>query len=302
MKKRLPRSVRAALVVAAAGFLLVAHEARAQIIVNGDFELGNVGWTTDYPEDGPPPSPIPGDGNFMDTDHYVLTDNPFKFHDYAPSYKDHTTGSGLMMMVQGSRTPNQIVWSQTVSVVPNTSYRFSAFVSGWSAGPSRGGTVVPPGSVNDFRPAVLDFYLNNILIGTHTGDPNIGGVWDEFATDVNSGSLSSATLKIIDRNTVSSGNDSSLDDITLKTAAIIVSDLTVAVGALDLGAVEADLLQPLTAAASKLDDANTNNDQAAVQKIQAFILQVEAQRLAGFIGDDDAGELTKAAQAAIGLI
>jgi hypothetical protein len=81
------------------------------LVVNGDFEAGNTGFTSDYRYS-------PGDIG-PDTV-YDLLRNPADEHYLGASYGDHTSGSGLMMAVNGARYPNfnAVVWSESLSVTP----------------------------------------------------------------------------------------------------------------------------------------------------------------------------------------
>jgi hypothetical protein len=76
---------------------------------------------------------------------YVLTTDPRLVHRDAVSYKDHTSGAGIMLAANGALVPNLVLWSQTVAVQPGSSYDFSIWVSTWAAG----------------SPARLDFLFND---------------------------------------------------------------------------------------------------------------------------------------------
>src|SRR5262245_25356363 len=77
----------------------------ANLIINGDYESGNSGFTSSY-------AYSPGDLR-RDTVYDILR-NPSSAHSIGVSFGDHTTGSGLMMAVNGSVAGNVTVWSQTV--------------------------------------------------------------------------------------------------------------------------------------------------------------------------------------------
>lgn len=173
-------------------FLLLigfSRHAVANLVVNGDFELGNTGFSTDY---GYSPGDIGPEGV------YDVVYDPSVVHRFAFSYKDHTSGSGLMMAVNGSASSGKVVWSQTIPVNPSTNYVFSAWVSNW-------GGRAPL--------AQLQFKINSSLIGSLTASTT-AGVWIEFETTWNSGSDTSATIRIVDTETAQIGNDFSLDDIS----------------------------------------------------------------------------------------
>jgi hypothetical protein len=166
--------------------LCSSHGASANLIVNGDFEAGNVGFTTDYTVD---PSLMP-------PSIYVITTNPNLQRGDAANYGDHTTGSGLMMAVNGSTTAGDVVWEQTVAVSAGATYDFAAYISSWIPG----------------APADLRFVVNGTEIGSLVA-PGVTGIWDvEFAT-WSSGAATSATIQILNAQLAFGGNDFALDDI-----------------------------------------------------------------------------------------
>jgi hypothetical protein len=87
------------------------------LIVNGDFELGNTGFSTDYGYDPNTTSGLNGE--------YEINTVPFYF-DYD-SCHDHTTGFGNYMIAGADFIPDQNVWCESVPVLPNTDYVFSAW-------------------------------------------------------------------------------------------------------------------------------------------------------------------------------
>ena len=180
--------------IAVAG-LAMASTARANLIVNGDFEAGNTDFSSDYVF-----------GSLQDgaTVYSIVTD-PATDHNQATPYGDHTTGAGLMMAVNGccepAVLPIPIVWTQSVAVDPNTDYIFSMFVSSWF--PS--------------NPAQLEVSTAELgLLGT-TIAPSSAGIWQEFQVMFNSGANSLLTLNITDIFVLETGagNDFALDDISL---------------------------------------------------------------------------------------
>lgn len=84
------------------------------LIVNGDFEAGNVGFTSDLTYNPTTITPAAV---------YAIVDDPSSLHPLAASYGDNTPGSGnvLMMAINGSTNSNDIVWAQDVAVTPMTS-------------------------------------------------------------------------------------------------------------------------------------------------------------------------------------
>ena len=164
----------------------------SNLLVNGDFEGGNAGFTTQYTY---------SHGDIGPAASYDIVDNPAhsRPHDINPvSYGDHTTGSGLMMAVNGATTPNMLVWGETVAVEANSTFQFSAYISSWFAG----------------APAQLDVLFNGTSVGTMTA-PSATGVWVPFSVSWNFGSATSAAIEIRNLSTADVGDDFALDDISL---------------------------------------------------------------------------------------
>lgn len=88
----------------------------ANLVVNGDFAAGNTGFTTEYTYLNPANT---GTWTLGPEYLYTVSTNPSLYHSAWTSFGDHTTGTGKMMIVNGTwddYTPgyNAIVWEQTV--------------------------------------------------------------------------------------------------------------------------------------------------------------------------------------------
>jgi hypothetical protein len=202
--------------VAAWTIALASHaDAASNLVVNGDFSLGDTGFQSQYYD-------VTGTGfatgfgtapnfNVWNESTYAIGANADLFHnlwDNVPA----PSGAGNYMIVNGASDSSTsallspslplTVWGQTVAVVPNTLYEFSAQAT----------------TVTNSSPAVLDFYAGSTLLGALTvnGTP----AWDTFSANWFSGSNTSVVLKIIDANAVSVGNDFGLDNITLSDPAV----------------------------------------------------------------------------------
>lgn len=174
------------------------------LVVNGDFESGNSGFTSDYLYN---PVSLVAEGV------YAVTNNPNALHPGFQPCGDHTSGSGQMMAVNGAGTPGQNVWCQTIPVIPNTNYVFSAWVT----------TLVAA------SPAVLQFYANGSPIGAAFNAPDNTCDWIQFYNIWNSGGASSVTICIVNQNTVLGGNDFALDDIFLSEVCEYTDEVTITV-------------------------------------------------------------------------
>lgn len=171
--------------------------AQANLIVNGDFEAGNTGFSSAYAHT---PGALAGGGLDLNAGQYVIPTNPAVHHIFGSNFGDHTTGTGNMLMANGALSPVS-VWSQTISVAQNTFYELSAWGANWL-------------NISDPNPANLIFEIDAISIGTLdlTGQ---SGVWEQFSASFFSGLSSSVLLSIRDLDVNGSGNDFALDDISL---------------------------------------------------------------------------------------
>jgi hypothetical protein len=164
------------------------------LLVNGDFDLGNVGFTSTY---------IYSPGDTVPERTYAVISDPSFTHGGAASFKDHTSGVGLMLVANGSSDSTNVVWSQTVSVATNRTYAFSGWGATWGhfAG-------------EDFDPAppAMRIHIN----GTQAGDAvqliAKNGQWRNFTALWNSQSSTQAVIEIRLSTTALVGNDIALDD------------------------------------------------------------------------------------------
>ena len=176
------------------------------LILNGDFELGNTGFTTAYTENT---------SSLVDEGTYAILTNPHQLHYAFVNYVDHTTGSGKMLVVNGNFTANSQVWGQTITVKPNKDYAFYAYV-----------TPVTPSN-----PPILQFSINGNLLGTPFTSPGVTNQWYKFYAIWHSGpTTTTANISIVNQNTTKDGNDFALDDIRYLEVCPSVNTVKVSVG------------------------------------------------------------------------
>lgn len=164
-------------------------------VTNGDFTSGNSGFTSQYTyisETGSTGSW----GALSAEGYYTTSTSPHNTHTSFSDFGDHTTGTGTMMVLNGSPQNNVTVWGQNITVEPNTTYIFSI----WAA------------SAHPSNPAKLTFSINGSLLGTIQLTTTTGS-WQNFTVQWTSGSSTSAAIGIVNQNTIASGNDFALDDI-----------------------------------------------------------------------------------------
>ena len=164
-------------------------------VTNGDFTSGNTGFTSAYTYISPTGS-TGAYGALSAEGYYTVTTSPKITHTNFSDFPDHTTGTGKMMVLNGSPTANAKVWGQSITVEPNTSYIFSI----WAA------------SAHPSNPAKLTFSINGSQLGVIQLTTTTGA-WQNFTVQWTSGSSTTAAIGIVNQNTIASGNDFALDDI-----------------------------------------------------------------------------------------
>lgn len=160
----------------------------ANLVRNGDFEGGYVEFDSDYDR-----------VDSQAQSNYAIRKNPTELQKEWASFGDHTTGSGNMLLVNGSDNARRRVWFQDITVDANSTYDFSAFIA----------------SVFPESPAQLRFSVNSTVLGELTASATTG-LWQQFSGSWNSGDATSARLEIVDLNTEYQGNDVAVDDIAFE--------------------------------------------------------------------------------------
>ena len=171
------------------------------LIDNGDFEKGDVAFESQYT--GYPYPPNPANPSFAQRAYSIV----FNGRQFEPQFQpctDHTSGTGRMMAIDGATTPNLKIWTQKVSVLPNTNYTVQYWLQ----------------SIDPNSPAQLELQVNGSPItgnaSTSTGTaPSAACQWKLISYSWNSGSNTVAEISIIGRNLSSFGNDFAIDDISM---------------------------------------------------------------------------------------
>lgn len=163
------------------------------LIVNGDFTLGNTGFQTDYINYNVGTVPATGVQGA-----YGVVTNPRNWFTPFSNCADHTTSSGNMLVADGSTTGTARVWYSPapITVIPGKNYTFSYFLT----------------AVVNGGPAKLEVLINNVPIGPVATAPSSQCVWDEHSYVWNSGTNTTAIISIIDREAFGN-NDFAIDDL-----------------------------------------------------------------------------------------
>ena len=188
----------------------------ANLIINGDFAAGNSGFTSDYPYSS---SGLPAAVYFIGT-------NPANWNPGMSSCSDHTTGSGNMLLVNGSEQLNTNIWAETITVQPNTNYAFSAWLQ----------------SISNISPAILQFSINGNPLSSQLQASPTPCEWNQFYTTWNSGNTTTAVISIINENQSFSGNDFALDDISFAPVNVQIDSVTISVETPSVKAAPADTI------------------------------------------------------------
>ena len=176
------------------------------LICNGDFESGDVCFTTQYNKHSTAADVACGScfRNWSNPDEYeVVTNVVTQFHTgFTNTPTDHTaTGTNNFMAVDGSCSVGKKVWSQTVNVSPGTNYFFTMWYT----------------SLFSSNPALLQFDINGVNVGTSQQLVAANGIWTSYTFTWASGATSGPVVISIENMTVTgcgNGNDFAIDDIS----------------------------------------------------------------------------------------
>ena len=171
------------------------------LIYNGDFEQGDVGFESQY--NFYPSPPYPANPGYTQRAYSIV----FNAQQFEPQFQpcvDHTSGSGKFMAVDGATIANIKLWSQKVAVTPNTNYTIQYWLQ----------------SIDGNSPAQLETQINGAPITGNAASSIATATstvcsWQQITYTWNSGSNTTAELMLINRNTSANGNDFSIDDISM---------------------------------------------------------------------------------------
>ncbi|RXR32998.1 T9SS type B sorting domain-containing protein [Flavobacterium piscinae] len=166
------------------------------LVFNGDFTQGNVGFITDY-------SQVPDPNPFGVQSSYDIVQNPNSWFSPFASCGDHTTGDGNLIVFDGSTDPTGTirVWcnENLINVEPNTDYTFSYYIA----------------SVAPENPAIMQVQINGVTLTETLDAPSVTCLWTLHSFTWNSGAATTASICIFNLEFANNGNDFALDDISL---------------------------------------------------------------------------------------
>ncbi|MEZ4948836.1 MAG: hypothetical protein R2784_05530 [Saprospiraceae bacterium] len=161
------------------------------LVVNGDFESGNSGFSSSliYQTVGP---------GLLTGGTYTITTSPSLISSSLPPCTDHTTGSGNMLIANAANSPNRQAWCQTINVNPNSDYLFEMWI----------------GTAASFVPADLIVTVNGQQIGSGVSTGSTNCIWNQFSAEWINPGAGVAVVCVQNTNGSSLGPFFALDDIS----------------------------------------------------------------------------------------
>jgi gliding motility-associated-like protein len=197
-------------------YYLTAITTGPNLVANGNFDMGDVDFTSAYQY----ASVNTTEGQ------YFVGPNPAAWNLATNPCGDHTTGSGNMLMINGSPQAGLTAWAtQPIAVTPNTNYAFSLWITSID---------------NDPPQAIMQFYIDGIPLGNSAPASSTACSWNMFYATWNSGNNTSATISLIDQVSSRAGNDFALDDISFALVSVQADSVIVNVDTPHVSASPAD--------------------------------------------------------------
>lgn len=195
--------VKSAIAASALALALVGTANAQNLIVNGDFEAGISGFSSDYRVNASGCIGCVGvDDRTLDW--YFI---PSLVYDY----RDHTSGTGLMLQWDppSTNTNTARIWYQSVSVVAGTTYNFSGWVREANSEPSPNNGLV-------------GVYANGVLLGQQSAPDGSWAQWSFDYTATTTGSIELALRDLYP--TTFFGTYSTIDDLSFSAVAAPVPE------------------------------------------------------------------------------
>ncbi|HVD99948.1 MAG TPA: OmpA family protein [Cytophagaceae bacterium] len=187
-------------------YLTKAQDPSLNLVRNGDFEDGNIGFTSDYQYNFRSNQP----GEYSITDFAPALNTDFR----QPIGGDHTLGNGYYLVLNSDGEYGKKVWRTEVRVVPNSVYRFSVhYCNLYKDQPVKTGFAFEDGDVKGNDPGI-----RFIVEGKQTGEIDRDFYhlyrWINATATWYSGTHNGpVTISIENPNSSVNGNDLAIDDI-----------------------------------------------------------------------------------------
>lgn len=183
-------------------YTITVTTSAANLLINGDFSLGDVGFTSQYVSNSPVNCAACIGGTYT-VDTTTIRPNPGWL-----AFGDHTTGTGKFMIINSASTGPLSFWCETIPVTPNTDYTFSGWV------------VRCNGDAGSWDTTVLNCNINGMELSNIYTARDQAGIWSQFIFNWNSGLDTSATICLSNLDMSLGGNDFAIDDLLFSSGAI----------------------------------------------------------------------------------
>lgn len=156
-----------------------------------------------------------GNNVLWDEGLYAIGRNPHDYHQDFGTIRDHTSGSGYMMIVNGAPGKDVKIWEQRIEVTPGRQYAFSI----WGIALTPANPAVLRFSINGDGSALDKFYLKNTL------------EWQQFYRiwTVPEDHSSVITISLLNNVVERDGNDFAIDDFSFAPVKVGTGEVTVRV-------------------------------------------------------------------------
>lgn len=188
--------------VAACGLLAGPAHAAVNLVVNGDFESGDTGFTSDHTYVSPGASALYPEGL------YTIAANPISVH---PFWIDIPDGSDMLIVNGKTGGLEPVVWQQAIDLAPGA-YDFSAQAANICCNSSFSG---PNASSNLLFQYSFDGLNFADLASIVTAPPGDAGLFYSVNGQIHTDTAQTVTLRVSNGVTAASGNDFALDNIML---------------------------------------------------------------------------------------
>ncbi|MBU2916000.1 OmpA family protein [Reichenbachiella agariperforans] len=163
------------------------------LIKNSEFCMGDQQFDSDYTF-----TRESGGEALLQNGRYATVTNPKYAMGLYASCRDHSSNGGIMLVFNGSTSPNDDAWSQTIeNLKPNTTYTFSF----WTA------------SLLKYSPAVLEVYINDNAVGSRLTLDSALCEWKKHSVVWDSKQNTQVKLSIRNTNTDCVAAHFALDDM-----------------------------------------------------------------------------------------
>jgi hypothetical protein len=199
------------LAVAIVGTATVASAAPVNLVTNGDFSNGESGFASEY---------LWNSTLGYDPGVYTVSNDPALWHPNFIHLGDHTTGTGMMFIGNGSTTPAQTVWqSEAIDVEADLKYYFEAYAT----------NVCCTDFIRPDGQSVLNFTLafNGgpiISLGTRSTNGGEPGIWEGLSTNWISPGAGTVVLSLVDFDSRYDANDFAIDDVYFGAESTVVPE------------------------------------------------------------------------------